>query len=152
MIGFVRDVLLLLAAVMMVMVGLLGLAHCADQSAKWSDTPAVVVSTGEAAAAEAAAKTPSATASFRKTLSAAAEKAYRDKQITRWDLARIRLAITLRPRAIDEAQACVTDEACAAGVMPLAAAGDTAFDWGKLLEFIRQLLPEILAIIKLFSV
>lgn len=105
-----------------------------------------------AAIAERMAAAPAASKSFRATLSQAAEKAYRSGEITRWDLARIRLAISLRPKAIDECQACVTEEACAAGVMPMSAAGDGAFDWSTLAAFIKEWLPQILAIIKLFSV
>lgn len=134
--------------------GLLAASPAADQASWGTTTPAVVPATpnmAAAAAAEVMAKAPAATKSFRKTLGDAAVQAYRDGQITRWDLARIRLAMLARPHAIDEAQACVTEEACAAGVMPMAAAGDGAFDWSKIISFIISKLPDILAIIKLFA-
>lgn len=117
-------------------------------------TPAVTVTIPDSQLmmADALAKSPPATANFRKALGAAAEKAYRDGQISRWDLARLRMAILLRPKAIDEAQACVTDEACAAGAMPMSAAGEAGFDWSQILSFIITKLPDIIALIKLFAV
>lgn len=92
---------------------------------------------------------------FKVVLQRAAEEAFEGGEINRWELARIRLAIAFRPRAVAEVQGCVIDEACQAGKMTrdaAAAADGDGFDWNALLEFIRNLLPLILEIIKIFSV
>jgi hypothetical protein len=92
---------------------------------------------------------------FKTALANAAEQACSTGEITRWELARIRLVITFRPRALAEVQGCVIDEGCKAGkILPQAAeaAQSDGFDWNALLEFIRNLLPLILEIIKIFSV
>jgi hypothetical protein len=135
----------------------LSLCGCA-RSLKAADSPArdaiVPVWAVQAQAVDAVAKTPAASASFKKTLSAAAEKAYRAGQITRWDLAKVRLAILVRPQAIAECQACVTEDACQAGMIPVGASDDqvASFDWGQILSFVISKLPEILALLKLFAV
>jgi hypothetical protein len=92
---------------------------------------------------------------FKAALQQAAEDACQAGEISRWELARVRLAIAFRPRAVAEVQGCVVDEACRAGKMSAdaaAAADGDGFDWNALLEFIRNLLPLILEIIKIFSV
>jgi hypothetical protein len=95
--------------------------------------------------------TPRVSASFKKTLSKAADEAYREGQITRWELARIRMAIAFRPEAVAEIQASCCDEAVAAGKMKPADGNASAFDWTALLDFIKQLLPLILQIISIFK-
>ena len=92
---------------------------------------------------------------FKSTLAAAADQAFQAGEISRWELARIRLAITFRPRVLAEVQGCVIDEACRAGKMApqsAEAAEADGFDWAALLEFIKQLLPLILQIISIISV
>lgn len=139
---------------LLVVVSFVVLAACALVA---SEPPAPAPDWSARFVAAQAAETPivaaPASASFRKTLSAAAERAYRDKQISRWDLARIRMAILMRPAAIAEAQACVLEDACQAGMIPVGAAGDVAaVDWSKILSFVISKLPDIIAIIKLFAV
>jgi hypothetical protein len=92
---------------------------------------------------------------FKAALQQAAEDACQAGEISRWELARVRLAIAFRPRALAEVQGCVIDEACRAGKMApqsAEAAEADGFDWAALLEFIKQLLPLILQIISIFSV
>lgn len=129
---------------------------CADAAPAWAVQPAaaaVQVATVDAQLAAAADKAPAATRSFKRALEQAAVDSYKAKQISRWDLARIRMALTFRPAAMAEAQACVIDQACSDGLMRAPADGlADAFDWNAILEFIRQLLPLILEIIKIFSV
>lgn len=150
-----------LLVVLIVGMGLIALAAMvcgADAPAGWTDAKpvaAAAVSTqqAEVAAAEVAATNAGPSASFRKTLSKAAEAAFREGKISRWDLARLRLAIALRPRAIAEAQACCASEAYNAGLIADASIGENyGFDWTNLLAFIKEFLPLILEIIKMFSV
>ena len=92
---------------------------------------------------------------FKAALQQAAEDACQAGEISRWELARVRLAIAFRPRALEDVQGCVIDEACRAGKMApqsAEAAEADGFDWAALLEFIKQLLPLILQIISIFSV
>ena len=92
---------------------------------------------------------------FKAALQQAAADACQAGEISRWELARVRLAIAFRPRALAEVQGCVIDEACRAGKMApqsAEAAEADGFDWAALLEFIKQLLPLILQIISIFSV
>lgn len=94
---------------------------------------------------------PRASASFKKTLDEAAAQAFKSGEITRWQLARIRMAIRFRPEAVAEIQAAVVDDAVAAGRMAPGDAISAAFDWTKLLDFIKQLLPIILQLISIFG-
>lgn len=123
----------------------------AEMPPTWGVQPAV--SNADLGLDAAADKAPTATRSFKTALEKAAVDAYKAKQISRWDLARIRMALTFRPQAMAECQSCVVDQACSDGLMrgPDAAFKE-GFDWNALLEFIKQLLPLILEIIKIFSV
>lgn len=105
-----------------------------------------------AAAADVASRPRAASKSFKTTLSAAAAQAQKDGTITRWQLARIRMAIAFRPDAIAEAQACCLDQAVNDGLMR--SPGDVdldGFDWSQLLAFIKELLPLILQIISVLG-
>ncbi len=94
---------------------------------------------------------PKASAAFKKTLDEAAAQAFKSGEITRWQLARVRLAIRFQPAAVAEIQAAVVDDAVAAGRMAPGDAIAAAFDWAKLLDFIKQLLPIILQLISIFG-
>ena len=91
-----------------------------------------------------------ASRSFVRTLKKAAREAYSDREISRWDLARINLAVFFRPEALAEIQECVICEVEDAGLFKGANLRDQAFDWTALLAFIEALLPLILKIISLF--
>jgi hypothetical protein len=110
--------------------------------------PASAYAAQAEAAAAAAAKTPAATRSFKAALSKAAEQAWKEGKISRWELARLRLAIVCRPQAIAEAQACVIDQACSEGRLASGAAAELdGFDWAQLIAFLKELLPFILQIL-----
>jgi hypothetical protein len=106
-----------------------------------------------ATAADVASRPRSASKSFKNTLSAAAAQAQKDGTITRWQLARIRMAIAFRPDAMAEAQACCLDQAINDGLMrsPEGDADLDGFDWTQLLAFIKELLPMILQIISVLG-
>lgn len=142
-----------------------GLVFGAELPPGWTATPPVTVSVpasaytppaaspdvAAAAAATAADKPAAATRSFKRTLGDAATAAFREGQITRWQLARIRLAILVRPEAMAEIQASVIDQAVQDGVLRDGApAALDGFDWSGLLAFIQQLLPLIMQIIAMF--
>jgi hypothetical protein len=119
------------------------------QDVKPTDPPAIVERSVlvPATAPYDAAATPKVNRTFRATLLKAAEQAYRDKEISRFELARIRIASVLRPQVIAEAQAVATEEAVTAKVMSAQDAGAvTAFDWSKLLDFLIKILPLLLAL------
>lgn len=102
---------------------------------------------------DAAADRPAAaTRSFKAALSSAAAAAHREGKITRWQLARLRLAIAFRPDAMAEVQACVIDQGIQDGVLKDGAdAVKAGFDWQRLLAFLQEWLPKILQIIAVFQ-
>lgn len=105
-----------------------------------------------ATAADVASRPRSASKSFKSTLSAAAAQAQKDGTITRWQLARIRMAIAFRPDAMAEAQACCFDQAINDGLMRGGSDSDLdGFDWTQLLAFIKELLPLIMQIISILG-
>jgi len=133
---------------------------CADTPA-WStiaappsvSSPASVYAVQADLAAAAAEKPAAATKSFKSALDKAAVQAFKSKKISRWDLARIRMAIAFRPAAMAEAQACCIDQAVNDGVIRSGSDGAAdGFDWTNLLAFLEGLLPLILELIKIFSV
>lgn len=80
---------------------------------------------------------------FRRTLIDVAEKAHREKKITRDELWAIRM-LTFRPadrRSLEE-ECC--RQAMAVGVLPSSAGTDTAVDWSSLFDFLFELLDKIL--------
>lgn len=89
---------------------------------------------------------------FRRALVEAATQEYRAGNLSRLDLARVRMAAFLRPLAMREAQMAVADEAFAAGLVHDVGATEAFdFDWEKLIEFIKTILPLIIQIISLFT-
>jgi hypothetical protein len=119
---------------------------CADNPASWTAEKAAAAAT--AAAAE---KPAAATRSFKKTLGDAATAAFKDGQITRWQLARVRMAIAFRAEAMAEIQAAVIDQAIQDGVLRDAGpAAMDGFDWSTLLAFIKEWMPFIMQIIAMF--
>ena len=127
----------------------------AAESAAWQ-SPAVSTPPGayaaQANAAATATKPAAATKSFKSTLNAAASQAYKEGTITRWQLARVRMAIAFRADAMAEAQACCLDQAVNDGLMRSPADADLdGFDWTQLLAFIKELLPLILQIISILG-
>lgn len=114
-------------------------------SAQQSPTAAAAVAAGDDAGSAAA-----ALPGFKAALGKAATHAYRDGEISRVDLAKIRLAILLRPRVVAEAQQLVIDEGAKAGVIKQGS-DVAAIDWNAILAFIQALLPLILQLIELFS-
>lgn len=86
---------------------------------------------------------------FRRTLIKAAEEAHDTGEITRGDLFRLRFA-SLRPQVAAQLERCCAEQAELEGIMP-AGSSFNAFDWTTLLAFIRELLPLILELIKIFS-
>jgi len=135
----------------------LAISQAAEPASTTWDSPAFTATTltaapVAAAAAEPVAATPAASKSFKATFLKAAEKAYRDGEINRWQLARLRMAAQFRPQVLAEAQAAVVDDAVEAGAMkPMGPAELAGFDWTQLLAFIQKLLPLILQIISIFS-
>lgn len=79
---------------------------------------------------------------FRSSLIRAAEEAFDNGQITRFQLVRIRLASI---RRAEEIQTCCEEELQKAGKMP--AAGPGGIDWMKFLAFLKEILPIILMFI-----
>lgn len=130
-----------------------GLSSPAAEPPKPATWP-VVIPAGQSVEYPARTSTPDSAApaaarplQFRAALLAAAQDAHRDGKLTRWQLAKIRLA-SLNPKIAAELQDCVTDEAVSAGLIPEAAAAEAgSFDWSKLKELILKLLPLILDIL-----
>lgn len=117
--------------------------------AGWEAVESVAVAPVMDAAAD---RPAAATRTFKAALNNAATAAHREGKITRWQLARLRLAIAFRPDAMAEAQACVIDQGIQDGVLRDGSdAIKDGFDWARLLEFIKQLLPLIMQIIAVFQ-
>jgi len=104
-----------------------------------------------AASAAAAVKPRAATKSFKSALSAAAAAAHKEGTITRWQLARVRMAIAFRADAMAEAQACCLEQAQNDGLMRGSEAELDGFDWTQLLAFLKEFLPMILQIISILG-
>lgn len=123
----------------------------AEQAPSWpiAGEPAVAGGMVMDAAAD---RPAAATRSFKAALSSAAAAAHREGKITRWQLARLRLAIAFRPDAMAEVQACVIDQGIQDGVLKDGAdAVKAGFDWQRLLAFLQEWLPKILQIIAVFQ-
>lgn len=86
---------------------------------------------------------------FREKLIQAAQDAVKAGEISRLDAFRIRLH-TLRPEVCARLENEVAGEMQAAGV-PLTMGAD-GFDWSQLLTTLREWLPAILEVLKLFSI
>lgn len=139
----------------------MGLLFGADLPPGWTATPPVTVSVPAtayvaphlaASAAAAAEKPAAATRGFKRALGDAATTAFREGKISRWQLARVRMAIAFRADAMAEAQACVIDQAVQDGLMRDAGPAQLdGFDWSGLLAFLKELLPLILQIISVMG-
>jgi hypothetical protein len=131
----------------------------AEPAPNWNATPAVQVqvpvSAGpvvDAMAAADAMRAPAATRSFKRALGDAATTAFREGKITRWQLARLRLAITFRSDAMAEAQACAIDQGIQDGVLKDSdSASHDGFDWAPFMEFLKSLLPWFMQIFAMFQ-
>jgi hypothetical protein len=84
--------------------------------------------------------------SFRKTLIASAEKSCKAGEMSRADLFRIRIGSMHKPTLEKMHQACA-EQVLSDGQ----AASYGAIDWTKLAAFIKEMLPIILELIKLFA-
>jgi hypothetical protein len=84
--------------------------------------------------------------SFRKTLIASAEKSCKAGELSRADLFRIRIGSMHKPTLEKMHQACA-EQVLSDGQ----AASYGAIDWTKLAAFIKEMLPIILELIKLFA-
>jgi hypothetical protein len=87
---------------------------------------------------------PQSLFSFRKALIKASEEAYRDGEITRGELFKIRIA-SMNRKALEQMHNAVAEQAIFEGKSP------ATLDWTTLLAFIKAALPIILELIKLFS-
>jgi hypothetical protein len=111
-------------------------------------TPQPAPAEQAAAAAASDAKPAAATRGFKKALGDAAGQAYREGKISRWQLARLRMAIAFRADAMAECQACVIDQAQQDGLIGDAGPAQLdGFDWTNLLAWLKELMPLILQII-----
>ena len=107
---------------------------------------------GVALSATEATQPQAATANFKAALNEAASRAYKAGEITRWQLASVRLAIVFRGKQLAEVQAAVVDQAVTEAKLPRGAdANVNAIDWTSILAFIQQLMPFILQLIALFG-
>lgn len=84
---------------------------------------------------------------FRDSLLKSAADAFESGEISRQDLRRIRLASAF-PRLCSSIEKAVSETAHQEGMVADAVG---AIDWAKLLDFIKQLIPLILELIKLFK-
>ena len=103
---FCFAVCLLLAVAVAATVSTVVITQAAEP-AGWPTAPAVQVTVPPSAYAEeaaAATKAPAATRAFKSALGNAAAQAFREGKITRWQLARLRMAIAFRHDVMAEAQ------------------------------------------------
>ena len=105
------------------------------------DKPAPVIAQEDA--------TPQSLQSFRRSLIKAAEEARDAGEITRAELFKIRIASISRP-ALRQMQQAVVEQATHEGKI-VAGTPIGAVNWENLLQFIKELLPIILEIIKMFA-
>jgi len=83
---------------------------------------------------------------FRQALLKSAESSVRSGELSRMDLMRLRLA-TLSPKVLSTLHQAAAEQVLSDGL----AASYGAIDWNALLAFIKELIPLILELIKLFS-
>lgn len=84
--------------------------------------------------------------SFRKTLLASAEAAVKAKELSRLDLFRLRIA-TMNKATLEKMHQACAEQVLADGQ----AQSYGAIDWTKLIAFIKEMIPIILELIKLFA-
>jgi hypothetical protein len=85
-------------------------------------------------------------ASFRKALLSSAEQAVKDKELSRLDLFRLRVA-TMNKNTLEKMHQACAEQVLSDGK----AASYGAIDWSKLVTILKEVLPIILELIKLFS-
>jgi hypothetical protein len=83
---------------------------------------------------------------FRTALLKAADQAAKDKEISRLDVFKLRLA-TMNRGTLERLHQATAEHVLSEGKF----ASYSAIDWNQLLAFIKELLPIILELIKLFS-
>jgi hypothetical protein len=93
--------------------------------------------------------TPQSLTSFRRSLVRAAEEAHDSGEITRGELFKIRISSLSRP-VLRQMQQAVAEQAVHEGKI-VAGSPMSAVNWDNLLQFIKELLPIILEIVKMFS-
>lgn len=83
---------------------------------------------------------------FRRVLIKAAEQSFREGELSRVDLLRLRVA-SLSPAKLQQMQTACAEQAVQEGK----AVSIAAIDWEKLAAFIKEILPVIIEIVKLFG-
>lgn len=83
---------------------------------------------------------------FRRVLIKAAEQSFREGELSRVDLLRLRVA-SLSPTKLQQMQTACAEQAVQEGK----AVSIAAIDWEKLAAFIKEILPVIIEIVKLFG-
>ncbi len=83
---------------------------------------------------------------FRAAVIKAGEQAVKSGELSRLDLMRLRLA-TMSPKVLEKMHQAASEQILSDGL----AASYSAIDWSQLLAFIKEILPIILELIKLFS-
>jgi hypothetical protein len=86
-------------------------------------------------------------AEFRRSLLTAAEQSFRDGDLTRAELVRIRLT-TLNPKTCAKLHQCCCEQMVCEGRVQSGMVA--AIDWSKALAILKELIPVILQIISLF--
>jgi len=84
--------------------------------------------------------------SFRDSLLKAAGQSVKDGEISRMDLMRLRIA-SMSPKVLERMHQAASEQLLSEGM----AASFGAIDWSQLLAFIKEIIPIILELIKLFS-
>lgn len=83
---------------------------------------------------------------FRATILKAGEQALKAGELSRLDLMRLRLA-TMAPKVLEKMHQAAAEQVLSDGLC----ASYGAIDWTQLIAFIKEILPIILELIKLFS-
>jgi hypothetical protein len=127
----------------MCIASLAGLFSLVELSQTTAQNPVVVAESTTPVLGEPSAKSLK---SFREALLKSGEQAVKSGELSRMDLMRLRLA-TMSPKVLATAhqfaaEQCLSDGLCASY---------GAIDWNQLLAFIKELIPLILELIKLFS-
>jgi hypothetical protein len=127
-----------LSARVMIFGVLLAVAGCSNCFSQDLTAEPIAIQLGE--------PTSKSLVSFRKSLISSAEKSCKAGELSRADLFRIRIGSLHKPTLEKMHQACA-EQILADGQ----AASYGAIDWEKLAAFLKEMLPIILELIKLFS-
>ena len=125
------------------LVTLTGFLVVADIGKATSQNPQVVVESTSPPMGEPSSKSLK---EFRAAVIKSGEQAVRSGELSRMDLMRLRLA-TMSPKVLEKMHQAAAEQVLSDGM----AASYGAIDWNQLLAFIKELLPIILELIKLFS-